>query len=129
MVDGINGGRHRGKWEEGDEDVSKQQIQSECEELAGWCGTGRPKPSREIKFSGANGDRENTMFPVRLTTNRTGNHTRLIHILLKVLTMHLRREFSVKLGHTWRISPAWYWYSGVMVRSYPRTLMSLTRQY
>ena len=29
-------------------------------------------------------------FPVKLTTRRIGNHTRLIHTLLKVLTIHSR---------------------------------------
>ena len=38
-------------------------------------------PSRGNKFSGANGDRENIIFPVQLTTSRIGNLTRLIFIL------------------------------------------------
>ena len=63
--------------------VSKHQIQSECREWAGWRGTGRLKPSRETKFSGANGDnREIFIFPVQLTTSRISNLTRLIHTLL-----------------------------------------------
>ena len=37
-----------------------------------------PKPSRETKFLGANGDREKVIFPVQLTTSRIGNLTRLI---------------------------------------------------
>ena len=45
-------------------------------------GTGRPNPSREIKFSGANGDREIFSFPLQLTASRIGNYTRLIHALL-----------------------------------------------
>ena len=40
-----------------------------------------PNPSRETKFSGANGDRGNFFFPVQLTTSRIGNLTRLILIL------------------------------------------------
>ena len=40
-----------------------------------------PNPSRETKFSGANGDREILFFPVQLTTRRIGNLTRLIHTL------------------------------------------------
>ena len=43
--------------------------------------------SREIKFSGANGDKKNDIFPVQLTISRIGNLTRLIHTLLKVLTV------------------------------------------
>ena len=35
--------------------------------------------SRETKFSGANGDKEYTIFPVQLTSSRIGNLTRLIH--------------------------------------------------
>ena len=43
--------------------VSKHQIQHECGERAGLRGTGLPNPSRETKFLGANGDRENFIFP------------------------------------------------------------------
>ena len=39
---------------------------------------GTAEPSRETKFSGANGDREIFILPVQLTTNRIGNLTRLI---------------------------------------------------
>ena len=51
-------------------------------------GTGLPNPYRETKFSGANGDREMSIFPVQLTTSRIGNLTRLIHSLLYVMTIH-----------------------------------------
>ena len=52
--------------------VSKHQIQPEYgDEQAG--GTGLPNPSRETKFSGANGDREIFIFPVQLTRSRIGN--------------------------------------------------------
>ena len=37
-----------------------------------------PNPSRETKFSGANGDREAFIFPVQLITSRIGNFTRLV---------------------------------------------------
>ena len=37
-----------------------------------------PNPSRETKFSGANGDRGILIFPVQLTTSRIDNLTRLI---------------------------------------------------
>ena len=40
-------------------------------------GRGRPNPSRETKFSGANADREMLTFPVQLTTFRIGNLTRV----------------------------------------------------
>ena len=43
---------------------------------------GKPNPSRETKFSGANGDREMFIFPVQLTTSRIGNLTRLILTLV-----------------------------------------------
>ena len=49
---------------------------------------GRPNLSRETKFSGANGEREKTIFPVQLITSKIGNHTRLIPTLLKVLIIH-----------------------------------------
>ena len=40
-----------------------------------------PNPSRDAKFSGANGGREKYIFPVQLTTSRIGNLPRLILIL------------------------------------------------
>ena len=41
-------------------------------------GENESNPSREIKFSGANGDseRKHLIFPVQLTTRRVGYHTR-----------------------------------------------------
>ena len=45
---------------------------------------GLPNPSRETKFSGANGDRETFIFLVQLTTSRIGNLTRLILTLATV---------------------------------------------
>ena len=42
---------------------------------------GRPNPSRDTKFSGANRDREAFICSVQLTTSRIGNLTRLIHTL------------------------------------------------
>ena len=39
---------------------------------------GLPNPSREAKFSGANGDREIFIISVQLTTSRIGNLTRLV---------------------------------------------------
>ena len=50
--------------------------------------TGLLNPSREIKFSGANADREIFIFPVQLTTCRIGNLTRLIHTLAICMTIH-----------------------------------------
>ena len=50
---------------------------------------GKAEPvSRGTKFSGAIGDMEMFIFPVRLTTSRIGNLTRLIHTLLYVMTIH-----------------------------------------
>ena len=69
--------------------VSKHQIQPECGKLAGGRGTGRPNPSHETKFSGANGDdRKIFIFLVQLTTSRIGNVTRLIHTLLYMMTIY-----------------------------------------
>ena len=47
-----------------------------------------PNPSLETKFSAANGDREISIFPVQLTTSKIGNLTRLILLLLYVMTIH-----------------------------------------
>ena len=44
--------------------------------------------TRETKLSGANGDREYSIFPVQLTTSKIGNHARLMTSLLKVMTTH-----------------------------------------
>ena len=49
---------------------------------------GRLNPSRETKCPGTYGDRGILIFPVQLTTSRTGNLTRLIHTLLYVMTVH-----------------------------------------
>ena len=53
--------------------VSKYQIQPEYGKWAGWRGAGRPNPSRETKFSGANGGWEKKKILVQLTTSRISN--------------------------------------------------------
>ena len=53
--------------------VSKHQIQPECGEVAGLRWTGRPNPSRETNFPGANRNREIFIFPVQMTTSRIAN--------------------------------------------------------
>ena len=59
--------------------------------------TGLPNPSRETKFSGANGDREIFIFPFQLTTSRIGNLIfRLTLILLNVITIHDTHVGSVE---------------------------------
>ena len=50
---------------------------------------GLPNLCREIKFSGADGDRETFIFPVQLTTSRIGNLTRLIHTLAICVIIHV----------------------------------------
>ena len=40
--------------------------------------------------------REKFIFPVHRTTSRIGNHTRLFHTLLKVLTIHTYLDLSVE---------------------------------
>ena len=50
-------------------------------------GTGLPNPFREIKFSGANADRDIFIFPVQLTKSRIANLTRLIHTLAICVTI------------------------------------------
>ena len=51
---------------------------------------GTANPFRETKFSGANADRKIFIFPVQLTTCRTGNLTRLIHTLAICVTIHTK---------------------------------------
>ena len=46
-------------------------------------------PSHETKFSGTYGDRGIFIFPIQLTTSRIGNLTRLIHTLLYVVNMYV----------------------------------------
>ena len=74
-------------------------------------GTGPPNPSREAKFSGANGDRGILFFPVQLTTSKIGKLTRSILIplaicddddhtylyLLRVLARSLRTSTSTTM--------------------------------
>ena len=68
--------------ETGNSPVSKHQIQPECEERAGWRGTGRPNPPHETKISGANGNGEILIFPVQLTTSKSGNIIRFMYTQL-----------------------------------------------
>ena len=68
--------------------VSMHQVQPEYGDEQGWRGTGLPKPSREAKFSGANGVREISIFPVELTTTKVGNLTRLTLTLAICVTIH-----------------------------------------
>ena len=56
--------------------TSNHQIQPEYGDEQADAGPGLPNPSRETKFSGTNADREIFIFPVQLTTCRTGNLTR-----------------------------------------------------
>ena len=56
---------------------------------------GQPNLTRETKLSGANGDRENPIFLVQLTTSRIGNRTRLMPNLLKVTTTHTNTQQTV----------------------------------
>ena len=65
---------------------------------------GLPNPSRETKFSGANGDSEMFIFPVQLTTSRIGNLTRLILLLLYVMTIpYIQIDFTLLAseGFSW----------------------------
>ena len=49
---------------------------------------GLPNPSRETKFSGANGDKEILISPVQLTTSSIGNLTGLILTFAIYVTIH-----------------------------------------
>ena len=66
--------------------ISKHQIQPEYGDKHR--GTELPNPSRETEISGANGDREISIFPVQLNTSRIGNLTRLILTLAICVTIH-----------------------------------------
>ena len=79
----VNGedGRRRGKREEG-KDASKHQSQQRVD--AGR--DGRTLSRNQILRRKR--DREILSFPVQLTTSRVVNHSRLIHTLLNVLTVH-----------------------------------------
>ena len=48
--------------------------------------------SRETKISGANGDREKSLFPVQLLTSRIGNLTRCELVSILVVSSHMRRS-------------------------------------
>ena len=55
-----------------------------------------PNPSRETKSSGANADREISIFPVQLTTCKIGNLTRLIHTLATCVTIHIHTYYTYR---------------------------------
>ena len=50
-----------------------------------------PNPSRETKLSGANADKEISIFAVELTTCRNGNLNRLIHTFAICVTIRTLR--------------------------------------
>ena len=56
--------------------------------MSGLTQDGKADSSRKTNFSGANGDRENIIFPCYPTMTRNGNHIWSIHTLLSVLTIH-----------------------------------------
>ena len=69
--------------------VSKHQIQHECGDEQADAGRDcRTRLARPNKFSGTNADREIFIFPVQLTTCRTGNLTRLINTLAVCMCDH-----------------------------------------
>ena len=56
--------------------------------MSGLTRDGMAEPNSRDKLSGANGDRENSVFSVQLTTSRIDNYTRLMPSLLNVMTTH-----------------------------------------
>ena len=61
---------------------------------------GRPNPSREAKFSGANGDREIFSFPVQPTTSRIANLITRLIITLAICDDHTYiRIYSAFIFH------------------------------
>ena len=87
-------GHYREKWEELREWAPDAVWVWKIIRLT-WNGMIEPVSFRGTRFSGTNGNTEK-IIPVQLTTSRIGNHTRLIHTLLKVLTMHaLSKALSI----------------------------------
>ena len=80
----------------GRDPVSKRTTFSLSTEMSKLTRDGTAEPSRETKFSGANGDR-NIHFPVQLTSSsRIGNLTRLIDTLA-ILHGHIhQRKYGPK---------------------------------
>ena len=60
---------------------------------------GLPNPSREAKFSGANGDKEILIFPVQLTTSKIGNLTGLILTFAIYVTIHTTYDRAIQSCH------------------------------
>ena len=89
-VDGIICGHHREKWEESREWEPDSAWVWKISRLA-WNGTIKPV-SRDQMIRHERGQRET--IPVQLTTSRIDNHIRLIHTLLKMLTMHCRKLYA-----------------------------------
>ena len=62
--------------------------------------------NREIKFSGANADREIFIFPVQPTTTKIGNLTRLVHTLAICVTIHMCACVTIQLIASGIASPS-----------------------
>ena len=76
--------------ESGKNPVGKHHVYSLSVEN-GWAGAerdGTAEPVSQGQLLKRERDREIFIFPVQLTTDRIGNHTRLIHTLLKVMAIH-----------------------------------------
>ena len=76
--------------------ISKYQIQPENGDEQAVRGTELPKPSRETKFSGANGDREILIFPVQLTTGKIDNLARL-NLALAIYVLSYIRTYRYQV--------------------------------
>ena len=88
VVDDIHGRRCCGKREEEEEPVSKLSL-AWVRRMSGLTRDRRAEPvSREIKFSGANGDWRQIIFPV--TSSRIGNHKYNRLCLLEVSSHDVR---------------------------------------
>ena len=64
---------------------------------AGRDGTAEPNSQDQILRS-ERGQGENPVFPVQLTTSMIGNHTRLMPILLKVMTTHTNTPTHIDIS-------------------------------
>ena len=79
----------------GTNSVSKHQIQPEYGDEQADAGQDcRTRRCRETKFSGANGEWEEFIFPVQLTTSRISNLSRLI-LTLAICDDHICKEYDI----------------------------------
>ena len=93
-MDGVD--KHRpGKWEEGNEPMSKHQIQALVWKMTGLTRDGITvdEPFSQDHFMDSERGQE-MMSPVQLTSSRIGNHTCSVARLLNVMAIHTQTLYS-----------------------------------